>query len=264
MKHALVVLFSILGLVSCATGPSRERDLVNRAVDAMGGADKLAGINTISVKGTMKQWEPEQSDVPGGEMRFANESSYEVVQDRLRRASRYDWEKKFAYPAPRTYKYSEILMSDAGYVLGIDTTARNAQNMQNDPPAHAMSGLRLATAQREAGRGAATSLLLNMRNNPDRVQSAPDLVVGGVTYPAVSYGPYIVAFDAQTGLLLRKGNIYYEDYREVDGVKLPFSIHEDSLLGFTFVYKITDVKHNVPIDDAKFAPYPSCFINPER
>ena len=71
-------------------------------------------------------------------------------------------------------------------------------------------------------------------------------------------------FDAQTGLLLRKGNIYYEDYREVDGVRLPFSIREDSLLGFTFVYKITDVKHNVPIDDAKFAPYPSCFINPER
>ncbi|MEP6707856.1 MAG: S41 family peptidase [Pyrinomonadaceae bacterium] len=71
-------------------------------------------------------------------------------------------------------------------------------------------------------------------------------------------------FDAQTGLLLRKGNIYYEDYREVDGVKLPFSIREDSLLGFNFVYKITDVKHNVPIDDAKFAPYPSCFTNPER
>jgi carboxyl-terminal processing protease len=71
-------------------------------------------------------------------------------------------------------------------------------------------------------------------------------------------------FDAQTGLLLRKGNIYYEDYREVDGVKLPFSIREDSLLGFTFVYKITDVKHNVPIDEAKFAPYPSCFTNPER
>lgn len=71
-------------------------------------------------------------------------------------------------------------------------------------------------------------------------------------------------FDAETGLLLRKGNISYEDYREVDGVKLPFSIREDSLLGFTFVYRITDVKHNVPIDDAKFAPYPSCFTEPGR
>ncbi|MEO8436504.1 MAG: S41 family peptidase [Pyrinomonadaceae bacterium] len=71
-------------------------------------------------------------------------------------------------------------------------------------------------------------------------------------------------FDVHTGLLLRKGNTYYEDYREIDGVKLPYLIREDSLLGFTFVYKITDIKHNVPIDDAKFAPYPSCFTNPGR
>lgn len=71
-------------------------------------------------------------------------------------------------------------------------------------------------------------------------------------------------FDVQTGLLLRKGNTYYEDYREVDGVKLPYLIREDSLLGFSFVYKITDIKHNVPIDDAKFAPYPSCFTSPGR
>ena len=69
-------------------------------------------------------------------------------------------------------------------------------------------------------------------------------------------------FDVETGLLLRKGNTYYEDYREIDGVKLPYLIREDSLLGFAFVYKITDIKHNVPIDDAKFAPYPSCFTNP--
>jgi len=265
MKHALVVLFSILGLVSCATGPSRERDLVNRAVDAMGGADKLAGINTISVKGTMKQWEPEQSDVPGGEMRFANESSYEVVQDRLRRASRYDWEKKFAYPAPRTYKYSEILMSDAGYVLGIDTTARNAQNMQNDPPAHAMSGLRLATAQREAGRGAATSLLLNMRNNPDRVQSAPDLVVGGVTYPAVSYGPYIVAFDAQTGLPARvrtldydnvwgdvNYDLVYSQWRDFGGIKIPMNRKYELNGRVIQENQFTDLQINPPVDSARF------------
>lgn len=71
-------------------------------------------------------------------------------------------------------------------------------------------------------------------------------------------------FDAETGLLLRQGNTYFEDYREVDGVKLPFTIREDSLLGLSFVYKITEIKHNVPIDDAKFAPYPSCFTNSGR
>jgi len=264
MKRTLVFLFSILGLASCATNP-REQGLVQRGVDAMGGADQIAAIKTISVKGTMKQWEPEQSDVPGGEMRFANESSYEVVQDRTRRAARYDWEKKFAYPAPRTYKFSEILTPDAGYVLGIDTTARNAQNLQNNPPAHAMSGARLATTQREAGRGALTSLLLNMRNNPDQVRSAPDLVVGGVTYPAVSYGPYIVAFDAQTGLPARvrtldydnvwgdvNYDLVYSQWRDFGGIKIPMNRKYELNGAVVQENQFTDLRINPPVDAAKF------------
>jgi carboxyl-terminal processing protease len=69
-------------------------------------------------------------------------------------------------------------------------------------------------------------------------------------------------FDVQTGLLLRKGNIYYEDYREVDGVKLPFTVREESLLGFGFVFKVTEVRHNVAIDDGKFVEFPNCFTRP--
>src|SRR5712691_7353328 len=193
MNRVFVVLFSILGLVSCGTGPSREQALVNRAADGFGG-DTWASVKTVATKGAVKQWEPEQSDVPGGEMRFANEASFETVLDRASRVGRTDWEKKFAYPAPRTYKFTEILTPDAGYVLCIDTTARNAQNSQMNPPAHAMSSLRLATTQRETMRGTASGLLLNLRNNPDQVQPAPDVLAGGVAYPAVSYGPYIVAF----------------------------------------------------------------------
>jgi carboxyl-terminal processing protease len=71
-------------------------------------------------------------------------------------------------------------------------------------------------------------------------------------------------FDVENGLLLREGNTFYEDYREVDGVKLPFTVRENSLPGFAFVYKITEIKHNVVIDDSKFAPYPSCFTDPGK
>jgi outer membrane lipoprotein-sorting protein len=41
------------------------------------------------------------------------------------------------------------------------------------------------------------------------------------------------------------------DYREVDGVKFPFLLHQ-SFGEFAFTIKLTDVKQNVPIDDAKF------------
>ena len=68
-------------------------------------------------------------------------------------------------------------------------------------------------------------------------------------------------FDSRTGLLLRSedhdatGTITsateYADYREVEGVKVPFIIHR--LQDVHLTIKITEVKHNLAIDDAVFA-----------
>ena len=71
-------------------------------------------------------------------------------------------------------------------------------------------------------------------------------------------------FDALTGFLLRRGNIYYDDYREVDGVKLPFKVTDDSSYGFGVVVRLQEIKHNVPIDQSKFAEHPDCFTKPEQ
>jgi hypothetical protein len=73
-------------------------------------------------------------------------------------------------------------------------------------------------------------------------------------------------FDIQNGLLLRRTVLTptalgldpeqtdFKDHTDVDGVRLPFTIIvsylDDSHLGTTRKY--IDVKHNVPIDDAKF------------
>ena len=72
-------------------------------------------------------------------------------------------------------------------------------------------------------------------------------------------------FDAETGLLLRKLEVSpmllggipeqtdYEDYREVDGVKLPMTIKSYSVIGAsTGTRKFTEVKHNVSLDGALF------------
>lgn len=69
-------------------------------------------------------------------------------------------------------------------------------------------------------------------------------------------------FDVETGLLLRKGNTYYDDYREVDGIKLPFKLRDEVLAGAGIIYRLTEIKHNVKIDEAKFMAYPSCFTKP--
>jgi hypothetical protein len=72
-------------------------------------------------------------------------------------------------------------------------------------------------------------------------------------------------FDTQTGLLLRRIVVEktmllpipeqtdFEDYREVDGVRLPFTIQVYNIDPFfNAARKFTEIKHNVPVDDAKF------------
>ncbi|MCI0402861.1 MAG: hypothetical protein L0212_04980 [Acidobacteria bacterium] len=47
---------------------------------------------------------------------------------------------------------------------------------------------------------------------------------------------------------------YYEDYREVSGIKVPFSIRRK--LSGTQVTRVLEYQINVPVDDAVFAPPP--------
>jgi CubicO group peptidase (beta-lactamase class C family) len=48
-------------------------------------------------------------------------------------------------------------------------------------------------------------------------------------------------------------NVRYEDYREVDGIKLPFKVINSNPANGTVVSTLTSVKHNVPVDDKIFA-----------
>jgi hypothetical protein len=80
--------------------------------------------------------------------------------------------------------------------------------------------------------------------------------------PAVG-APVKMYFDTQTGLMARtdmdfetpQGQFHLEstmdDYREVDGVKIAFLARQKTSVA-DFIIKLTEVKHNVAIDDAKF------------
>lgn len=83
--------------------------------------------------------------------------------------------------------------------------------------------------------------------------------------PADGGGPEKLYFDVETGLLVRKYSeaktvlgqfptqTDYEDYKDVEGVKLPFTIRW-SIPGRTWGRKINEVRQNVPLDDAQFKP----------
>jgi carboxyl-terminal processing protease len=108
--------------------------------------------------------------------------------------------------------------------------------------------------------------VFNKQTKLKELYPAPLLIgkekVGGKDAYVVQMGWEKWFFDVDSGLLLRKGNAYYDDYRTVDGVKLPFRTREDAFSGVGMIYQLTEIKHNVKIDDAKFTEYPSCFTKP--
>jgi len=86
-------------------------------------------------------------------------------------------------------------------------------------------------------------------------------------------------FDVQTGLLVRRitttttivglipEQVDYEDYRDVDGMKIPFTIRTTFIDSFyNSTRKFTEIKLNVPVDETKFkkppAPAPSPATTP--
>ena len=129
---------------------------------------------------------------------------------------------------------------------------------------HEKSGLELATAKREAEfygdiklKELYSSLTLK---GVEKVGAREAYIIEAV--PAVG-NPDRFYFDTQTSLLIRKDSVeegdegkrsvqeFYDDYRTVDGVKLPFSLRQVSP-GLEFVVKITEIKQNVPVEDARF------------
>jgi carboxyl-terminal processing protease len=82
--------------------------------------------------------------------------------------------------------------------------------------------------------------------------------VGGadafVVYAVPARGPLTrLYFDTHTGLLLRRNDTYFEDYREVDGLLLPFTVRAGP-----GTFRLTEVRHNVAFDDTRLLEQKDC------
>jgi hypothetical protein len=75
--------------------------------------------------------------------------------------------------------------------------------------------------------------------------------------------PSRMFFDVETGLMVRQSmtrespngpvevDVYLEDVRVVEGIKQPFVVRQVTAQ-FTIVFRLSEVKYNVPLDDAMF------------
>ena len=177
-------------LLASPASAQSAAELVKQAVAAQGGAEALKALQTVSIKGEAKFWEPGQSFKPGGEPRFLGDATYATAADFANHTVRIDWDRDQKYPAPEKLKYTETLTQKLGYVT-------------DDKGSKPMSGIRLAAQTREMVRGSPT-LMLYALEHPSDVSAAGVQKLDGRSLPAIALKVgqynYTVLFDRKTKL----------------------------------------------------------------
>src|SRR6058998_931969 len=190
MKYALSIALLLAMIQQQPAFAQGSGDLVKQAVAAEGGAE-LRALKGLAIKGDARFWEPGQSFLAGAEPRFLGDATFAITWDLATGRARTAWDRDQKYPEPAVkMKYTETVLPALGYV----TDEKSSQ---------AMSGIRVATHQRELER-ASPWLLVKAMDEPGKVRAAGSQRLGQQSLPAVSYvdGPttFTILFDPKTHL----------------------------------------------------------------
>ena len=193
MKFAVSILAALLlALSQWQPAAAQSNALVNQAVAALGGADALRNLKSVTIRGEAKFWEPGQSKVAGVDPKFAEDATFTVTWDLAAGVARTEWERDHKYPEPvLKITYTETALNNLGFVTDKDGSK-------------GMSGVRLAAHLRELQRASPT-LLLKAVDNPRSVASVRPQALGRQSLPAVALSvgstKYTILFDPKTHLL---------------------------------------------------------------
>jgi glyoxylase-like metal-dependent hydrolase (beta-lactamase superfamily II) len=191
MKYALSMSALLLAISQqhLALAQGNADNLVKQAVAAQGGAE-LRGLKSLAIKGDAKFWEPGQALVAGGEPRFLGDAKFEVTWDLAGARARTMWDRDQKYPDPVKMKYTETVLPTLGFVT-------------DDKSSQAMSGIRVATHQRELER-ASPWLLVKAMDQAGSVRASGSQRLGQQSLPAVSFmdggTAFTILFDPKTHL----------------------------------------------------------------
>lgn len=244
---ALIFVVGLTPHLSLGQSDVTRRETIARAIQAMGGQDALRRLERLQLKADVQQWEPTQSYVPSGEARFSSDSTVTISRDFTRNAARLDWDRRLVYPWPRHYRFSEILAGGIGYVQGVDSTARIARTLKTEPPGYAMSGLRVATTERELRR-MSPRFLLDLLADPQQMATFTVMVDPETHLPA-----RIRVLDADTIEGDSTSDVVLGDWRDEAGVKLPRRVTYQLNGREVARVQVTEVTMNPPLSSDLFA-----------
>jgi outer membrane lipoprotein-sorting protein len=200
---------------------------------------------------------------PGG-LREGDHADYEGHRRDSGR-QRLDGTAQVYAAAPERYRLT-LNIPEYGGVIETVLDGENGWQKNPDSGVHAMSRTDLAIARRDYQ----FYREIRLKELFPKMEAAPEAKVNGrpvnvIAATPASGPPEKLYFDAETGLLVKRDfervtledgivqyEVFYRDYRDVDGVKLP-SVIEQHSPDSTTIFKFSEIKNNAAIEDGAFA-----------
>jgi outer membrane lipoprotein-sorting protein len=234
MSYRQNCLLALAAAMPALAQPSVDQILAKYA-QALGGQAAYEKVTTRAMQGTV-----------------------EIPDDNVTGTARV-WAK-----APGSFR---LTMDIPGYGV-VETVLDGDHGWEKNPDSgtHAMSKTDLAVAQRDHG----FYREVRLKELYSKMETAGTDKVAGRAVHVVEATPAAgpaekLYFDAESGLLvkhdfervtLEDGIVQYEmllrDYRDVDGLKLPFTIEQRSPDN-TMIFKFAEIRNNPPLADEAFA-----------
>jgi len=225
-------------MINFVVDPRASADkILDRYLEALGGAGPLAKVTSIVAKGTYAGFDTGFAEVP--------------VEVYAKAPNQRTWVVQMPYG-----QNTRVYDGRSGWFAGPDSQAPLVTQTSGVLDVNRLeailafpAGIKTAFSQWKVGNSAID----------DR-----DVQIVQGSNPNSGLLPVNLYFDAKTGLLVRMvrwnetpvgpvpTQIDYDDYRDVAGVKMPFT-WTVSLTYMQMVIKLTGVQTNVPIDAARFA-----------
>jgi len=220
MKTLPVVAVALL-VGACASGPP-EMQLVDEALDALGGRDRILAIETLTIEGEGESGALTQSIGATGKMSLSTLVGFTKVIDvaNQRMSEQFSTERQFAFVLPGPGPAHSVIDGDVAYNVGPDGTARpggGAAGRQIEMLRHPITILRAALEEgatigplREAGDADVVDITTAKGHEialaVDRETKLPHSVSNG-TFNGILGDVAVVTT--------------FSEYEDVDGVMLP-------------------------------------------
>jgi hypothetical protein len=230
-------------------------------------AESTASKPTISVEELMKNY----VNAIGGETNLRKITS-RVTEAEIDLENQGVKATSISYAKAPNRSASETIMTALGKTIATGWEyfdGANGEEAYSFAPVEKFAGKRLEDARLAAD----LYSMLDWTAKYKKIEIAGTAKVGDEDAYIVSFEPekgtpFKEYYSSKTFLLLKRDGVVpsstspqqlpytvtYSDYRELDGVKLPFKVVSNSIANGNVVQTVKSVKHNVPIEDKIFAP----------